>query len=107
MPHAFGHIDWTGVEPDRSPVRPLDAQTFTERLTLLSERAESLTVLRKAFTEQHPGRNRARTASLMNRPMSLARISFLRRRWRSLSIVMFRRADISSPIADGLDLVEP
>lgn len=46
------NIDWTGVEPDPSPIEPLDDHTFAVRLRLLSERAESLTILRKAFTEQ-------------------------------------------------------
>jgi hypothetical protein len=45
-------IDWTGVEPDQSPVRPLDAHTFATRLRLLTDRVESLTILRKASTEQ-------------------------------------------------------
>jgi len=49
-----GHIDWTGVEPDQSPVAPLDGHTYVARLRLLSERAASLTTLRKAFAEQHP-----------------------------------------------------
>ena len=46
-------IDWTGVEPDQSPVAPLDAHTFVLRLRLLGDRAASLTVLREAFVEQH------------------------------------------------------
>lgn len=54
MHKATAPIDWTGVEPDQSPVQPLDANTFAARLRLLSERAESLTTLRRAFTEQHP-----------------------------------------------------
>lgn len=47
-------IDWTGVQPDRSPIRPLDAETFSTRLRLLAERAESLTRLRQAFHDQSP-----------------------------------------------------
>ena len=45
-------IDWTGVQPDRSPIAPLNEESFIVRLRLLSERAESLTILRKAFAEQ-------------------------------------------------------
>jgi hypothetical protein len=45
-------IDWTGVQPDRSPIRPLDDQTFLLRLRLLTERAASLTRLRQAFLDQ-------------------------------------------------------
>jgi hypothetical protein len=45
-------VDWTGVLPDQSPIGPLDSQSFSVRLRMLSERARSLTVLRKAFTEQ-------------------------------------------------------
>jgi hypothetical protein len=47
-------IDWTGVEPEASPLEPLDARTFAIRLQRLSERAGSLTRLRKAFADQHP-----------------------------------------------------
>ncbi len=54
MEKTAGQIDWSGVEPDRSPIGPLDDQTFVVRLRRLSERAESLTILRKAFTEQQP-----------------------------------------------------
>jgi hypothetical protein len=45
-------IDWTGIQPDQSPIGPLDANSFIVRLLLLSERAESLTVLRNAFRQQ-------------------------------------------------------
>jgi len=45
-------VDWTGVQPDQTPIPPLDDQTFAGRLRLLSERAESLTRLRTAFTDQ-------------------------------------------------------
>ena len=45
-------VDWTGVQPDHTPIPPLDDQTFAGRLHLLSERAESLTRLRRAFTDQ-------------------------------------------------------
>jgi hypothetical protein len=49
---ADAGVDWTGVRPDRSPIRPLDDETFSIRLRLLGERAESLTRLREAFTDQ-------------------------------------------------------
>lgn len=44
--------DWTGVGQDRSPIQPLNDATFDMRMRLLSERAESLTRLRRAFTDQ-------------------------------------------------------
>ena len=43
MHEAVGHTDWTGVEPDQSPIAPLDAHTFADQLRRLSERAASLT----------------------------------------------------------------
>jgi hypothetical protein len=46
-------IDWTGVQPDPSPIRPLDAVTFVERLRQLTDRAAALTLMRKAFHDQH------------------------------------------------------
>ena len=46
-------IDWTGVQSDRSPIGPLDSDSFVLRLRLLSERAHSLTILRNAFVLQH------------------------------------------------------
>jgi hypothetical protein len=46
-------IDWTGVEPERSPIAPLDARSFVARLRLLSERASSMRTLREAFARQH------------------------------------------------------
>jgi hypothetical protein len=45
-------VDWTGVLPDLSALEPLDSRSFSVRLRRLSERARSLTLLRKAFTEQ-------------------------------------------------------
>jgi hypothetical protein len=45
-------IDWTGVQPDQSPIAPLDADTFVERLRFLSERANSLLILRNALSQQ-------------------------------------------------------
>ena len=44
--------DWSGIQPDTSAIAHLDKGTFLTRLRLLSERAKSLTILRKAFTEQ-------------------------------------------------------
>ncbi len=52
QPPGSGHVDWSGVQPDESPIDPLDGRTFSVRLRLLSERAQSLTLLRKAFAEQ-------------------------------------------------------
>jgi hypothetical protein len=46
--------DWTGVEPESSPIAPLNATTFLARLRRLSDRAESLMLLRKAFAEHQP-----------------------------------------------------
>ncbi|MGE0394834.1 MAG: hypothetical protein AB7P67_14810, partial [Vicinamibacterales bacterium] len=46
--------DWTGIQPDQSPIAPLDGAAFAARLRLLSERARSLTMLRTAFQEQQP-----------------------------------------------------
>ena len=69
MDKVGGDIDWTGFEPDASPVQPLDAHTFVARLRLLSERVESLTILRKAFTEQHPsGEHLSRSSESAPRP---------------------------------------
>ena len=53
MDEGAGHVDWTGVGPDRSPIEPLNDHTFAVRLRRLSERAQSLTILRGAFAEQH------------------------------------------------------
>jgi len=53
MPHP-PDIDWTGVEPDRSPIAPLDATSFVQRLNRLSERVRSLRTLRAAFQQQRP-----------------------------------------------------
>ena len=51
---ADSDIDWTGVQPDQSPIAPLNADTFVERLRLLSERANSLLILRNALSQQQP-----------------------------------------------------
>ena len=51
---ADSDIDWTGVQPDQSPIAPLNADTFVERLRLLSERANNLLILRNAFSQQQP-----------------------------------------------------
>ena len=45
-------VDWTGVQPDHTPIKPLDDQNVAGRLRLLSGRAESLTRLRTALTER-------------------------------------------------------
>jgi hypothetical protein len=45
-------VDWSGVQPDQSPIEPLNADTFIARIELLSERARSLKILRRAFVEQ-------------------------------------------------------
>lgn len=47
-------IDWTGVQPDQSPIAPLDGRTFTLRLRMLGERARDLTILRRARRERPP-----------------------------------------------------
>jgi hypothetical protein len=52
QPEDEQNVDWTGVQPDQSPIAPLDGRTFTERLRLLSERANSLTILRNALTQR-------------------------------------------------------
>lgn len=46
--------DWTGVQPDDSPIAPLDGRTFILRLRMLGERARDLTLLRRARNEQQP-----------------------------------------------------
>lgn len=51
-------VDWTGVEPDRSPISPLDATQFVARLRLLGERVESIRVLRQGFTPQDSDESR-------------------------------------------------
>ncbi len=47
-------IDWTGVQPDDSPIEPLDGRTFLLRLRRLEEHARDLKRLRRARMEQHP-----------------------------------------------------
>ncbi len=47
-------IDWTGVEPDDSPIEPLDGRTFVLRLRRLDEHVRDLTILRRARMEQQP-----------------------------------------------------
>ena len=54
QPEDFPDIDWTGVQSDHSPIGPLDSDSFLVRLRLLSERAHSLTILRRAFAHQQP-----------------------------------------------------
>ena len=46
--------DWTGVQPDDSPIEPLDERTFILRLRMLGERARDLTLLRRARNERQP-----------------------------------------------------
>ena len=45
-------IDWTGVQPDDSPIEPLDGRTFLLRLRRLEEHVHDLTLLRRALKEQ-------------------------------------------------------
>ena len=45
-------IDWTGVQPDDSPIEPLDGRTFLLRLRRLEEYVHDLTLLRRALMEQ-------------------------------------------------------
>ncbi|MCE2540849.1 MAG: hypothetical protein J4G16_10820 [Acidobacteria bacterium] len=45
-------VDWTGVHPDDSPIKPLDGRSFLARLRMLGERARDLTLLRNARTER-------------------------------------------------------
>ena len=47
-------IDWTGVQPNDSPIDPLDARTFLLRLQRLDERVRDLRLMRRALTEQQP-----------------------------------------------------
>lgn len=49
QPQERDGVDWTGVQPDTSPIGPLDSRSFPVRLQRLGERARSLTVLREAF----------------------------------------------------------
>ena len=45
-------IDWTGVQPDESPIEPLDGRTFVLRLRRLDECVRDLTILRRARMER-------------------------------------------------------
>lgn len=45
-------IDWTGVQPDDSPIEPLDGRTFLLRLRRLEEHVHALRLLRRALIEQ-------------------------------------------------------
>ena len=47
-------IDWTGVQPDDSPIEPLDGRTFLLRLQRLEECVRDLTILRRARMERQP-----------------------------------------------------
>ena len=42
-------IDWTGVQPDDSPIEPLNARTFVLRLRRLEEWVSDLRRLRQAM----------------------------------------------------------
>ncbi len=53
-PRDKRRIDWTGVQPDDSPIEPLDGRTFLLRLRRLEECARDLTLLRRARMEQQP-----------------------------------------------------
>lgn len=46
-------VVWTGVGASHHKVAPLCAQTFVERLRLLSVRARDLQLLRQAVTQSH------------------------------------------------------
>ena len=45
-------IDWTGVQPDDSPIEPLDGRTFLLRLNRLEQHVHELRLLRRALKEQ-------------------------------------------------------
>ena len=47
-------IDWTGVQPDESPIEPLDGRTFVLRLRRLDERVRDLRLMRRALMERQP-----------------------------------------------------
>jgi hypothetical protein len=46
-------VDWTGVEPDETPIAPLTAETFAARLNSLTEAVSALDALKRASGEQH------------------------------------------------------
>ena len=48
-PPVMDDVDWTGIAPRREAIRPLDAQTFLERIQRLSERARSIEEMRLAL----------------------------------------------------------
>lgn len=50
---AVNDVDWTGVGTSQHRVAPLCAQTFVERLRLLSVRARDLQLLRQAVAHSH------------------------------------------------------
>ena len=45
-------IDWTGVQPDDSPIEPLNGRTFLLRLRRLEEHVHDLRLLRRALKKQ-------------------------------------------------------
>ena len=53
-PPADRSIDWTGVQPDDSPIEPLDGRTFLLRLRRLEQHVHDLRLLRRALKEQQP-----------------------------------------------------
>lgn len=52
---ASQSVDWTGVEPDATPIEPLTAETFAARLNSLTDAVAALDSLKRAFDEQHGG----------------------------------------------------
>ena len=50
--HDNRSIDWTGVEPDDSPIEPPDGRTFLLRLRRLEEHVHALRLLRRALMQQ-------------------------------------------------------
>lgn len=71
-------VDWTGVGPNESRIEPLDGRTFSDRLRRLSDRAGSLTVLRRALYQQQPHGKRFRRDPDAGRPQDILEISELR-----------------------------
>ncbi|MCY4661338.1 MAG: hypothetical protein OXF93_16250 [Acidobacteria bacterium] len=57
-PPADRTVDWTGVQPDRGSVEPLDGRTFVARLRRLEACARDLTLLRKARADQQSNDDR-------------------------------------------------
>ena len=53
LPPDHRSIDWTGVQPDDSPIEPLNSRNFLERLQRLEARARDIALLRQGMTEQN------------------------------------------------------